>query len=45
MLNEKGVRELAYIVPIDEIRAIEGYDRIEHARVGGWWVVVRKEQF
>ena len=45
MLNEKGIRELAYIVPIDEIRAIEGYDRIEHARVGGWWVVVRKEQF
>lgn len=45
MLNEKGIRELAYIVQIDEIRAIEGYDRIEHARVGGWWVVVRKEQF
>lgn len=45
MLNEKGVRELAYIVRIDEIRPIEGYDRIEHARVGGWWVVVRKEQF
>lgn len=45
MLNEKGIRELAYIVQIDEIRVIEGYDRIEHARVGGWWVVVRKEQF
>lgn len=38
-------RELAYIVTIDEIRAIENYDRIEHARVGGWWIVVRKDQF
>lgn len=38
-------RELAYIVTIDEIRAIENYDRIEHARVGGWWIVVKKDQF
>jgi hypothetical protein len=45
MLNENGVRELAYIVCIDEIRPIEGYDRIEHARLCGWWVVVRKGQF
>lgn len=45
MLNKDGARELAYIVTIDEIRPIEGYDRVEHARVGGWWVVVRKDQF
>lgn len=45
MLNKDGARELAYVVTIDEIRPIEGYDRVEHARVGGWWVIVRKDQF
>ena len=45
MLNKEGQRELAYIVLIDEIKAIEGYDRVEYARVGGWWVIVKKDQF
>ena len=45
MLNKNGVRELAYLVRIDEIRPIENYDRVEHARVGGWWVIVKKDQF
>lgn len=46
MLNPNtNARELAYIVTIDEIRPIEGYDRVEYARVGGWWVIVRKDQF
>lgn len=45
MLNKDGVRELAYIVAIDEIRPIPNYDRVEHARVGGWWVIVKKDQF
>ena len=46
MLNPKTQqRELAYVVQIDEIRPIEGYDRVEHARVGGWWVIVKKDQF
>lgn len=45
MLNKDGQRELAYIVAIDEIRPIEGYDRVEYARVGGWWVIVKKDQF
>ena len=45
MLNKDGVRELAYLVRIDEIRPIENYDRVEHARVGGWWIIVRKDQF
>ena len=46
MLNPKtNERELAYVVTIDELRAIEGYDKVEHARVGGWWVIVRKDQF
>lgn len=43
MINEKtGQRELAYVVVIDEIRPIEGYDRVEHARVNGWWVIISK---
>ena len=45
MLNKDGQRELAYIVRIDEIKPIPNYDRVEHARVGGWWVVVKKDQF
>ena len=45
MLNKNNERELAYLVRIDELRPIEGYDRVEHARVGGWWVIVRKDQF
>ena len=45
MLNKDGVRELAYVVAIDEIRPIHNYDRVEHARVGGWWVIVKKDQF
>lgn len=45
MLNAKGERELAYIVKIDNIVPIEGADRVEQAIVGGWRVMVRKNQF
>ena len=45
MLNKDNQRELAYIVAIDEIRPIPNYDRVGYARVGGWWVVVKKDQF
>ena len=45
MLNKNGQRELAYVVLIDEIMPIEGYDRVELARVGGWHVIVQKGQF
>lgn len=45
MLNKEGQRELAYIVSIDEIKTIDGYDRVEYARVGGWWIIVKKDQF
>lgn len=46
MLNPKTQqRELAYVVQIDDIRPIEGYDRVEYAKTGGWWVVVKKDQF
>ena len=37
-----GERALAYIVTVDEIKPIEGYDRVEYARTNGWWVVVSK---
>jgi len=38
-----GKRALAYTAAIDEIKPIEGYDRVEHAHVnGGWWAIVAK---
>lgn len=40
-----GERALAYIVTVDEIKPIPNYDRVEHARVGGWWIITRKGQF
>lgn len=40
IINDK--RALAYTVIVDEIREIPGYDRVEHARVGGWWIIVSK---
>lgn len=45
MLNENGVRELAYIVKIDAISPIAGADRVELAHVGGWRIMVKKDQF
>ena len=40
IINDK--RALAYTITVDEIREIPGYDRVEHARVGGWWIIVAK---
>jgi len=45
MLNKDGVRELAYVVLVDGIEPIPGYDRVEHALIGGWRVIVQKDQF
>ena len=45
MLNANSERELAYVVIIDGIEPIPGYDRVEHALVGGWRVIVQKDQF
>ena len=45
MLNKNGQRELAYIVTIDNIRPIEGADNVELAIVGGWTIMVEKNQF
>lgn len=38
-------RQLARIVSIDALEAIEGADAIELAHVGGWRVVVKKAEF
>lgn len=40
-----GERALAYIVTVDDIKPIEGADNIELACVGGWRVIVNKQQF
>ena len=45
MLNANSERELAYVVIIDGIEPIPGYDRVEHALVGGWHIIVQKDQF
>lgn len=45
MLNKDNVRELAYVVTIDDITPIEGYDRVELAHVSGWTIVVGKGEF
>lgn len=45
MLNKDNIRELAYLVTIDAVTPIEGYDRVELAHVGGWTMVVGKGQF
>lgn len=45
MLNEKEERELAYVVKIDAIYPLPGYDRVESVAVGGWRVIVKKGQF
>lgn len=45
MLNAASERELAYVVIVDGIEPIPGYDRVEHAIVGGWRVIVQKDQF
>lgn len=45
MLNKDNERELAYVVAIDDIKPIPGKDRVECAVVGGWTIMVRKDQF
>lgn len=46
MINPKTKqRELAYVVKIDNIIPIDGADRVEQAVVGGWHIMVRKDQF
>ena len=45
MLNKDGERELCYVVLVDGIEPIPGYNRVEQAIVGGWRVIVQKDQF
>jgi len=46
MINSKtNLRELAYVVLIDEIKPLPGYDKVEYARTQGWWCIVPKGQF
>ena len=33
MLNDKGVRELAYVAEITDVKPIEGYDRVELVKI------------
>ena len=44
MLNKQGQRELAYVVRVDKVTEIPGYDRVELAHVGGWTIVIGKNQ-
>lgn len=44
MLNEQGVRELAYLVNVDAITPMDA-DRLECAHIGGWNCVVGKGEF
>ena len=45
MLNKDGQRELAYVVLVDGIEELPGYDRVESAIIGGWHCIVPKGQF
>lgn len=45
MLNKDGIRELVYVVQVDDIFELPGYDRVESALVGGWRCIVPKGQF
>jgi len=45
MLDKNGTRQLAYVVVIDAIEPIPGSDNCECAIVGGWHVMVRKNEF
>ena len=44
MLNEQGIRELAYLVQVDSITPMNA-DRLECAHIGGWQCVVGKGEF
>lgn len=45
MLNKDNQRELAYIVRVDDVKPIIGKDRVECAVVGGWTIMVKRNQF
>ncbi len=45
MLDKTKTRQLAYVVTVDDVKPIEGRDRVESAVVGGWTIMTRKGQF
>ena len=45
MLNEKGLRELTYVVKVGKIEPIQGKDRVECAWVNSWSCMVPKGAF
>lgn len=45
MLNKHGIRELAYLVVIDDITPIENADRLELVHIKGWGCVCGKGEF
>jgi len=45
MLDKNGIRQLAYVVIVDGIEELPGYDRVESACIGGWRCIVPKGQF
>lgn len=45
MLNEKGERELAYVVKVSWIAPIEGADNIELIGINGWTCIAKKGEF
>ena len=45
MLNKDGIRELVYVVKVDDVFELPGYDRVESALIGGWRCIVPKGQF
>ena len=45
MLNEKGVRELAYVVKVGWVKPIEGADNIELIGINGWTCIAKKDEF
>lgn len=38
-------RVMASVEVVEEVKDIEGADRLQHYRVKGWWVVDRKDQY
>ncbi len=42
---DRNIRKLASIQKIDDIKPIEGADRIEVAKIGGWQIIVKKNEF
>ena len=45
MVDNNGIRQLAYVARVSEIKPIEGKDRVECAMIGGWSVMVHKSEF